>query len=131
MCQAKDIRGIFPMSGGGKAGMDEMGVLGGAKGILVHNYWKAYYGFEGKEHALCNAHLLRELRLAAEEGQGWAKKVIEYLEGLNGEVDKGGGKLENRMQEEVREAYQKLLREGDKECPKPEGKPPGKRGHGW
>jgi transposase len=31
-----------------------------------------------------------------------------------------------RRQEEVREAYRRLLRKGDKECPKPEAKPPGK-----
>jgi transposase len=108
--------------------MDEMGALGGAKGILVHDYWKAYYGFTGNEHALCNAHLIRELRLAVEEGQGWAQRVIEYLERLNREVDKGGGKLGNRRQAEVREAYRRLLRKADKECPKGEAKPPGKRG---
>jgi transposase len=105
-----------------------MRTLGGAKGILVHDYWKAYYGFAGNEHALCNAHLIRELRLAAEEGQGWAQKVIEYLEGLNGEVDKAGGKLGKGRQEEVRQEYRRLLRERDKECPQGETKPPGKRG---
>jgi transposase len=118
----------FPHERRGKAGMDAMGALGGAEGILVHDYWKAYYGFAGNEHTLCNAHLIRELRLAVEEGQKWAQRVIEYLEGLNGEVDKTGGKLGKRRQEEVREEYRKLLRKGDKECPKPEGKPPGKRG---
>jgi transposase len=118
----------FPHERRGKEGMDEMGALGGAKGILVHDYWKAYYGFTGNEHALCNAHLIRELRLAVEEGQGWAQRVLEYLERLNGEVDKAGGKLGKGRQEEVRQEYRKLMRKGDKECPKPEGKPPGKRG---
>jgi transposase len=41
----------FPHERRGKVGMDEMGALGGAKGILVHDYWKAYYGFEGNERA--------------------------------------------------------------------------------
>jgi hypothetical protein len=69
-----------------------MGALGGAKEILVHDYLKAYYGFTGNGHTLCNVHLIWELRLPVEKGQGWAQRVIEYLEGLNGEVDKAGGK---------------------------------------
>jgi transposase len=118
----------FPHGKRGKEGMDAMWTLGEAKGVLVHDYWKSYYGFAGNEHALCGAHLLRELKLAAEEGQGWAQLVIEYLEGLNVEVDKAGGKLVERRQDEVRQEYRNLMREGDKECPKPEPKPPGKRG---
>jgi transposase len=98
------------------------------RGYLVHDYWKSYYEFAGNGHALCNAHLLRELRLAAEEGQGWAQKVIEYLKGLNGEADKAGGMLGKRRQDEVRKKYRSLMRKGDKECPKPEPKPSGKRG---
>jgi transposase len=46
---------------------------------------------------------------------------------LNGEVDKAGGKLGDRRREEVRQEYRVLMRKGDKECPKPEPKPPGKR----
>jgi transposase len=94
---------------------------------LVHDYRKAYYGFAGNEHALRNAHLLRELKLAAEEGQVWAQPVIGHLEGLNGEADKAGGKLGNSRQEEVRQEYRSLMRNGDKECPKPE---PSLRGSG-
>jgi transposase len=108
--------------------MEAMGVLGQAKGILVHDYWKSYYGFSGKEHALCNAHLIRELTGVAEEGQKWAEPVIEYMYGLKDEVEKAGGKLWKRRQEEAREKYRELLREGDKECPVGEEKPPGRRG---
>jgi transposase len=118
----------FPHERRGKAGMDAMGALGGAEGILVHDYWKAYYGFTGNEHALCNAHLIRELRLAEEEGQRRARGVIEYLEGLNEEAGRAGGKPGKRRQEEARQEYRKLPGKGDKECPKPEPKPPGKRG---
>jgi transposase len=118
----------FPHEKRGKEAMDAMGTLGVAKGVLVHDYWKAYYGFTGNEHALCNAHLIRELTLAVEEGQKWAQAVIEYLYGLNEAVEKAGGKLGRRRQEEAREEYRRLLRKGDKECPLGEDKPPGKRG---
>ncbi|MDR1575591.1 MAG: transposase, partial [Treponema sp.] len=66
----------FPHEKRGKEAMDAMGTLGDAKGILVHDYWKAYYGFTENEHGLCNAHLIRELTLVVEEGQKWAQPVI-------------------------------------------------------
>jgi transposase len=63
-----------------------------------------------------------------EEGQKWGQSVIDYLLGLNEEVEKWGGKLSKERQEGVLKEYRKLLKRGDKECPKPEPKPPGKRG---
>jgi transposase len=118
----------FPHEKRGKEAMDAMGTLGKAEGVLVHDYWKPYYGFAGNEHGLCNAHLIRELTLVAEGGQKWAQPVIEYLLGLNKEVEKAGGKLGKKEQEEARQEYRRLLRRGDKECPHGEEKPPGKRG---
>jgi transposase len=118
----------FPHEKRGKEAMDAMGALEKADGILVHDYWKAYYGYTGNEHALCNAHLIRELKLAGEEGQKWAQPVIEYLYGLNEAVEKAGGKLGNKRQEEARQEYRRLLRKGNKECPRGEDKPPGRRG---
>jgi len=48
-------------------------------GVLVHDGWMAYKALEC-EHALCNAHHVRELRFVEEEmGQPWAKAVRELL----------------------------------------------------
>jgi transposase len=118
----------FPHEKRGKEAMDAMGTLGKAQGVLVHDYWKAYYGFTGNEHALRDAHLIRELTGVVEEGQKWAQPVIEYLYGLRDETEKAGGKLGERRQEEARQEYRRLLGNGDKECPQGEEKPPGKRG---
>jgi transposase len=118
----------FPHGKRGKEAMDAMGTLGAAKGILVHDYWKAYYGFTANDHALCNAHLIRELTGVEEEGQKWAQPVIDYLYGLSEEVENAGGELGDRGREEAQREYRRLLREGDKECPHGEEKPPGKRG---
>jgi transposase len=118
----------YPHGRRGKEAMDEMGILEKAEGVLVHDYWKAYYGYSGKEHGLCNAHLIRELTLASEEGQRWAQPMIDYLLGLNEEVEKRGGKLGKKKQEEKREAYRKILKKAEKECPRPPPNPPGKRG---
>jgi transposase len=111
----------FPHEKREKEAMEEMGTSRAAKGVLVYDYWKAYYGFTGKEHALCNAHLIRELTLAAEEGQKWAQPVIEYLYGLRDEVAHRGGKLGERRQEGARQEYRRLLRKGGQRMP-PRGK---------
>jgi transposase len=60
--------------------MDEMGVLPGAEGVLVHDHWKAYYRYEDKRR-LCNAHHIRELTGVEEEGQRWARPMIDFLQG--------------------------------------------------
>jgi len=45
----------------GKSGMDEGGVLPIFTGIAVHDCWSPYWKYEDIIHAICNAHILREL----------------------------------------------------------------------
>lgn len=50
------------------------------KGILVHDHWKPYFRLEDVEHALCNAHHLRELKALEEfEKEPWALKMSRLL----------------------------------------------------
>jgi transposase len=44
----------------GKVAMDAAGVLGGFAGVAVHDGWAPYWRYD-VTHALCGAHLLREL----------------------------------------------------------------------
>jgi transposase len=55
---------------GGEA-IDAAGVLGAFKGVAVHDGWAPYRNYTACEHALCNAHHLRELVAAAEAGHTW------------------------------------------------------------
>jgi len=41
--------------------MDAAGVLPGFGGVAVHDCWSPYWRYQGATHALCAAHLLREL----------------------------------------------------------------------
>jgi len=63
---------------GGKA-IDEMGILRDYRGTLVHDCFKSYFTLDC-EHALCNAHLLRELNFFIEIKQHtWAGKMKALL----------------------------------------------------
>jgi len=63
----------------GSEAMDAMGILPEFKWIAVHDGWKPYNGYNC-DHALCNAHLQREL-IGIEENykQQWAKDMNELL----------------------------------------------------
>jgi transposase len=81
----------------GKQGSDSGGVLPEYKGVMIHDCWTPYFKFDSCDHALCCAHLLRELNAIIEGGQLWAidmkalllemKKVTErYKEGEKTEL---------------------------------------------
>jgi len=49
-------------------------------GIIVHDHFKSYYALSNVEHALCNAHHLRELKALIEiEKEPWAKRMYRVL----------------------------------------------------
>ena len=50
------------------------------RGIAVHDHWKPYFKMENTDHALCNAHHLRELKAISEiDGEEWAVTVAGIL----------------------------------------------------
>ena len=68
----------------GKEGMDAAGVLPAFTGIACHDAWKPYDSYDGVAgHALCGAHLLRELIAVTETGTAddviWAQQAIDAL----------------------------------------------------
>ncbi len=50
----------------GTLAMDAAGVLPGFAGVAVHDAWAPYDTYAGISHALCNAHVLRELQAVAD-----------------------------------------------------------------
>jgi transposase len=72
----------------GKDGMKAAGVLPHFAGIAVHDAWAPYDTFGNVAgHALCGAHVLRELVAVTETGTGldetWAQQAIDALLALN------------------------------------------------
>jgi transposase len=59
-------------------------MLSGVSGIVVHDHWKSYDTIPGVEHALCNAHHLRELQALVEiEHEDWARQMQVLLRRAN------------------------------------------------
>ena len=75
----------------GKEAIEEINILPHFKGTLVHDHFKIYFKY-GFDHALCNAHHLRELQSVFEStGHLWAVKMQELLKTIK--KDKETGKL--------------------------------------
>ena len=65
----------------GQIGMDAADVLPHARGIIVHDCWGSYWKYQNVTHAICCAHLLRELNGVIENHpeQTWATRFKKLL----------------------------------------------------
>jgi transposase len=108
----------------GKAAMDAAGVLPGFRGVAVHDGWSPYWRYQGITHALCGAHLLRELEgIAGEPGQGWAPGMAELLVDVKLAGDRaraaGLGQVDDDVRTRLRARYQRLVADGQAANPPP------------
>ncbi len=63
----------------GRAALNDIGILADYAGVAVHDAYASYNLYDC-HHALCNAHLLRDLRYLQERHeQAWAKDLEELL----------------------------------------------------
>lgn len=101
----------------GKEAIDAMGIIPNYKGILCHDHWKPYLGYDCT-HALCNAHHLRELQWVIDfKGHKWAKSMKTFLSKLQDLVDEYGGKLPDELQNKKVRRYRDIIKAGQLECP--------------
>ena len=54
-----------------------------AGGVLVHDHFRPYFTLEGVQHALCGAHVLRELKALMQEKEPWAARMYRHLQRLS------------------------------------------------
>jgi transposase/uncharacterized coiled-coil protein SlyX len=108
----------------GKVAMDAAGVLPRFAGVAVHDGWSPYWRYEQVIHALCGAHLLRELEAVTDEpGQGWAAGMAELLIDVKLTCDRaraaGCGRVDDDARARLRGRYQRLLADGQAANPPP------------
>jgi len=106
----------------GQEAMEGIGVLPGFSGTAVHDAFASYAGY-GCAHALCNAHLLRELIFLKEQGQltgqmpqPWADQMITLLLAIKAAVGtaqaEGQAHLSSLALAEFETQYQALVTAG-------------------
>lgn len=87
----------------------------GLKGILVHDCWGSYFGLKGVVHALCNAHILRELQaLVKLDKESWAGRMQRLLRRAARAVRIARAKgvpLPRSLLERIRRRYDELVEE--------------------
>lgn len=102
----------------------EQSILDKLTGWLVHDCWGSYFNFNELHHALCGAHILRELEgLIENEQSKWARVFKAYLM----YVFEMPLKERIKRRQQIESRYTLICGMGEKAEPPP-GKTPGQKG---
>lgn len=104
----------------GKEAIDDAGVLPEFKNIAVHDCWKSYDQYNQCSHAVCNAHILRELNAITEiEEQKWAEPfkclLLEIKEAVEINYSNNIFHLEEDLLRKYSDEYDRLIVNGKAE----------------
>lgn len=110
----------------GRIGMDAAGILPDFHGIIVHDCWGPYWKYQDALHAVCRAHLLRELNGVEENHpeQKWATQFKELLIAMKKVKDKalaaGKDEVSCYHLHKFDKQYDEILKTAYEENPLPE-----------
>lgn len=122
---------LVPHEKRGLDAMNEIGILPRFSGVAVHDFARSYFRYDCG-HALCNAHLLRELIFLFEENyQIWAACLIELLVEIKEKAEElreqGAPEFPPHQLRKFEKEYDVYVFQGEAENPHAE-KEPGKNG---
>jgi transposase len=100
---------------GRKALEDPLSILPIYQGWALHDCWQSYFSFSGCRHALCGAHLLRELTALQEEASPWAGHFKRYLLALYHLTEQGTKALDEQLQAKALRLYNLLCEYADEQ----------------
>lgn len=118
----------------GQDGMEENGVLTGFTGIAVHDCWAPYWKYTDVRHAVCNAHLLRELTGVEQYSpeHKWAPEFKTLLRTMKRVRDKAAARDKTQLSyyylHKFDLAYDRIMKLAEEECPPPPDRHPNKKG---
>jgi len=108
------------------------GLLPEYRGILMHDAYRSYLGYD-YTHALCNAHLLRELQALSETDptQRWAGQLLRLLRlawaGVKSAQAADATELSDRQHDRIVALFEQIVSRADQQNP-PAQRQPGQRG---
>ena len=110
----------------GQAGMNKAGILPVYHGTLVHDCWNSYWKYEDVRHAVCCAHLLRELNGVEQNHpeQTWApefkKLLLSMKKAKEKALAKGKAEISRYYHQKFDKQYDAILKTAYAENPLPE-----------
>jgi len=110
---------------GRKALDDDPSLIPRYGGWAVHDCWPSYFHYDGCRHAVCGAHLLRELQALVEQDSRWADRMRDLLLYAYAKSDEGRGVVPDFKLIDRR--YDHLCKMADREEPPPEYRHKNKR----
>ena len=105
---------------GKKALEDIPSLLPQFKNWAIHDCWSSYFKFTECSHALCGAHIIRELFALEEKEIPWASWFRRYLFALYYLSDKGTGELNADQQKKALLLFEKIWNNASEIEPFPE-----------
>ena len=124
--ELQDLMRSFPEYLTFRLQQEQCGVLPEFKGIAMHDCWASYWNYPDIQHAVCCAHLLRELTGIDENHpeQKWASAFIDLLLEMkkvkDKAVEKGKDFLSYYHYHKFDKKYDELIEQARKENPLPE-----------
>lgn len=111
----------------GRTAMDAAAILPGYAGIAVHDCWQPYFSYVEVDHAVCNAHILRELigwHETDPQRHRWAQHGIDTLTAANTAVvaakAAGASGLPGALLADFDQRWQAVIAAGYATNPRPE-----------
>jgi transposase len=108
--------GVHPKRG--TEAMDALGIVGACRQWVVHDHWKPYFAYVECLHALCNEHLLRELKfLWEEQHEAWAQQLSDLLRQFHQRRQQHGALGERPFKRAIKQ-YRAVVRRGRRRHPR-------------
>jgi transposase len=130
VCSSGDITLKFLHPKRGLEAIEAIGVIPRYGGVIIHDCWASYLGYDHCDHGLCGSHLLRELQFIIDtNGYAWAVNMKRLLQETCVLVSKRQSKkLTDREYQNLQKRYRNILTRGDKELPPIPARINGQRG---
>lgn len=108
---------LFASPTRGKDAPDQAGVLGDFTGTMVHDRLAMYFNYDQATHAICLAHIARELAaVGIVWNQGWANDMADLLSEMNAAGnaarDKGRTRLGHPVVKDFLARYDRIVEDG-------------------